>query len=297
MSEISAALDLKTDIMMTSIEVNVRRMASPLKKQTLMLGALILLYGLMLTGCSNEDNPIDERIPWYEDVAALKTDYAVAVSEAQTPLPSKASTTLMPISESNPELEWITVGEKKLVLVCTMLPESSYIFWQATDTFRLSKQTGLWVTIPQEWKYKADRFVGLDSVASRYRMVQMLGLYPECDYNAVVEFYVDPTMLFRPSYDPSITTTTSGVEFPSWADEDYTVGETNFRQWFAYQQNVAYVGDGACPWTQLGYTYDWHHNANPQGLSEYIATVGALALIKSRQGSWTFMKKDVMDFN
>ena len=196
----------------------------------------------------------------------------------------------MPISDSNTELEWKTVGDKKLVLVCTMMSESSYKYWQATDTFRLSKQTGLWVTIPQEWKHKADKFAGLDSIASRYRMVQMLGLAPECDYNAVVEFYVDPAMLFRPAYDPSITTTTSGVEFPSWADENYTIGETNFREWFAYQKSIAYESDNPCPWTQLGYTYDWHHNADPKGLSEYIATVGALALVKSREGSWSFIR-------
>ena len=208
---------------------------------------------------------------------------------AQTPDASKVSTTLMPISESNAELEWKTVGDKKLVLVCIMLPESSYKFWQATDTFRLTKPTGIWVSIPQEWKHQAYKFARLDSVASRYRMIQALGLWPECDYNAVVEFYVDPAMLFRPSYNPSITTTSSGVDFPSWADESYTVGETNFREWFTYHKSVAYEGDGACPWTQLGYTYDWHHNADHQGLSEYIATVGALALIKSRKGSWAFI--------
>jgi hypothetical protein len=249
----------------------------------------LFFFGLLFTGCSNDDNPSGESIPWYEDVATLKADFAVALSEAQTPDASKVSTTLMPISESNTELEWITVDDKKLVLVCAMLPESSYKFWQATDTFRLTKSTGLFVTIPQEWKQQAGKFAGLDSVASRYRMIQALGLWPECDYNAVVEFYVDQTMLFRPSYDPSITTTTSGVEFPSWADESYTVGETNFREWFAYQKSVAYEGETACPWTQLGYTYDWHHDADPKGFSEYIATVGALALVKSRKGSWTFI--------
>lgn len=157
---------------------------------------LILSGGLLPTGCSREE---DESIPWYEDVATLKADFAYALS--QTPLPSEISTTLMPINENDPDLE----------------------------------------------------------------------------------------MLFRPASDPSITTTTSGVEFPSWADENYTVGETNFRE--SCQQSVAYVGDGACPWTQLGYTYDWHHNADPKGLSEYVATVGALALVKNRQGSWTFMKQ------
>lgn len=282
---------------MTSFEIDIKRIASPLKVDALMQGVLILVGSIMLIGCAREDDPFEESILWYEDMAALKTDYAVALSEAQIPLPSKVSTALMPIDESNTELEWITMGEKKMVLVCTMLAESSYKYWQATDTFRLTKQTGLWVTIPQEWKYKASRFIGLDSIASRYRMVQILGLWPECDYNAVVEFYIDPAMLFRPSYDPSITTTTSGVEFPSWADESYTIGETNFREWFSYQKSIAYEGNSACPWTQLGYTYDWHHNADFKGLSEYIATVGALAFIKSRKGSWTFMKEEVLNYN
>ena len=282
---------------MTIIEVNLRKMASLLKAQTLMLGALVLFDALILTGCSREDDeipPIEESSPWYEDEATLKADYAAALTNVQEPLPSKVSTTLMPISESNTELEWKTVGDKKLVLVCTMLSQNSYKYWMATETFQLTKPTGIWVTIPQEWKHKASKFVGCtDSLSSRYRMVQILGLKPECDYDAVVEFYVDPAMLFRPSYDPSINTTTSGVEFPSWADKTYTVGETNFRNWFAVQLDAANTGSGV--WTRLGYTYDWHHDADYKGLSEYIATVGADALIKSRQGSWTFFKKEVMN--
>ena len=282
---------------MISIEVNIKKMASLLKAQTLMLGALVLFDALILTGCSSEDDeipPIEETIPWYEDDATLNADYAAALNEVQNPLPSKVSTTLMPISDDNTELEWKTVDGKKLVLVCTMLSQNSYKYWMATGTFQLTKPTGIWVTIPQEWKHKVSKFAGCtDSISSRYRMVQILGLKPECDYDAVVEFYVDPDMLFRPSYDPSINTTTSGVEFPLWADENYTVGVTKFRDWFADQLSVANTGSGA--WTQLGYTYDWHHGADYKGLSEYIATVGADALIKSRQGSWTFFKKEVMD--
>ena len=210
-----------------------------MKVQTFMLGTLIFFAPLFLSGCSRDDQA---SIPWYEDEATLNADYAFALNDARSPLPSEVSTTLMPIDESNPELEWITVDGKKMVLVCTMLSENSLRYWQETDTFRLSKQTGIWVTLPQEWKHKAGMFVGMDSVAARYRMVQMLGLWPECNYNTVVEFYVDADMLFRPAFDLSINTTTSGVEFPSWADGSYTVGETNFREWFAYQQSVAVKG-------------------------------------------------------
>lgn len=250
---------------------------------------LLPAIAIGITSCS-DDEPFDE-IPWYEDTEALQADYIKALADAQNPEASEVSTTLMPITESNPELEWITIDGKKMVLVCTMLNQSSLKYWAATDTFRLSKQSGLWVTLPQEWNKRKSDYTGMDSVASRYRMIQMLGLYPDCDYDTVVEFYVDAGMLFRPSFDPSISTTTSVTSFPSWADESYTVGETNFREWFAYQKSVAYEGPYACPWTQLGYTYDWHHDASRQGLSEYIATVNALALIKTRQGSWTFIRR------
>ena len=248
---------------------------------------LLPVIAIGFTSCSEDDEP---EIPWYEDIATLQSDYAKALIDAQYPDASKVSTTLMPISESNPELEWITVDGKKMVLVCAITNQPSLRFWAATDTFRLSKQTGLWVTLPQEWKHRAGQYAGMDSIASRFRMIQMLGLYPDCDYDTVIEFYVDASMLFRPSFNPDITTTTSVTSFPSWAGETYTVGITNFREWFAYQKSVAYEGPYACPWTQLGYTYDWHHGAPRQGLSEYIATVNALAKIKTRQGSWTFIK-------
>lgn len=247
------------------------------------------VISLGFTSCS-DDEPFNE-IPWYEDTESLQADYAKALIDAQRPEASEVSTTLMPISESNRELEWITIDGKKMVLVCTMMNQASLKYWTATDTFRLSKQTGLWVTLPQEWKKRSNQYTGMDSIASRFRMIQMLGLYPDCDYDTVVEFYVDASQLFRPSYDPSINTTTSGTAFPSWANEQYIVGVTNFREWFAYQQSIAYEGPYACPWTQLGYTYDWHRNASRQGLSEYIATVSALAKVKTRQGSWTFIRR------
>ena len=136
------------------MKVNKKKKTSLFKLQALMLSVLMLSSSLMLTGCYSEDDTIDEDILWYEDKATLNADYAFALNDAQLPLLSEVSTTLMPIDESNPELEWITVGDKKLVLVCTMLSENSLKYWQATDTFRISKQTGIWVTLPQEWKHK-----------------------------------------------------------------------------------------------------------------------------------------------
>lgn len=250
------------------------------------------VFCMTMTSCSDDDDLLPEDLtPWYEDMTSLKADFAKALADAQWPDALKGTTELTPIRDDNPELEWETVDGKHMVLVCAMLNHANLRFWEATDTFRLTKQTGLWVTLPSDWKHRAKEFAGMDSLASRYRMIQMLGLWPDCDYDTMVEFYVDADALFRPAYDPSITTTTSGVNFPEWANDSYVVGETNFREWFDYQKSVAYVGDYACPWTQLGYTYDWHHGASRVGLSEFVASVGALSDIKARLGSWTFIRE------
>ena len=121
---------------------------------------MLMTVALLVTSCSEDDEP---EIPWYEDIATLQSDYAKALIDAQYPDASKVSTTLMPISENNPELEWITVDGKKMVLVCAITNQPSLRFWAATDTFRLSKQTGLWVTLPQEWKHRAGQYAGMDS--------------------------------------------------------------------------------------------------------------------------------------
>lgn len=254
-----------------------------MKRFVTILSAMLLAAILILTSCRTKT-----YLPTQADIRA---DFIRALADAQQPNEQKVSHTLMPVREDDPALEWIDVDGRKMVLMCKMIDQPSLSIYANTDTFRLPAKNGYWVSLPADWKRRADLFEGLDSVASRFRMVQMLGLWPECDYDMVVEFYVDAASLFRPSYDPSITTTTSPSTFPDWADENYTVGDTNFRQWFARQQQSAYLGEKACPWAQLGYSYDWHHGAPREGISEYIAVHGALMKVKTREGAWTFIKK------
>lgn len=97
---------------------------------------------MTITSCSDDDELIPEDLtPWYEDTATLKADFAMELADASRPDVSKTTTELTPIRDDNPALEWETVDGKRMVLVCTMLNQSSLRFWQATDTFRLSKQT------------------------------------------------------------------------------------------------------------------------------------------------------------
>ena len=146
------------------------------------------------------------------------------------------------------------------------------------------------MTLPADWLRKREAYEGLDSVAAHMRMIQMYGLSPDCDYNIMVQFYADPAYMFRPAHDTDITTTSAGLEFPAYADEKYTVGETNFREWYRYSYESAYEDDSPLPWTQLGYTYDWHHGAPHEGLSEYIVTHQALIKVKSHESEWSFIK-------
>lgn len=255
------------------------------------------VWSVLLVCCSamamnlHQEKNDSAVVAWYEDAQTLEADFAASLVDAQQIDESEVSHTLMPVSEEDSTQEWTTVGTTRMVLVCAFMNHNSLKFWAEADTFRLSKETGVWVTLPSNWTRRSSEFADLDSVAARYRMVQMLGLPPFSDYDTVVEFYIDPHGLFRPAFDPSINTTTVAPDFPAWADEEYVVGETNFREWFAYNRSMAYVGNYACPWTQLGYTYDWHHGAPREGLSEYIGSFNTLARVKTRQSAWDFIQQ------
>lgn len=256
----------------------------------------VMAVGL-LASCSEDDDTQEGQLKWYEDTAMLESDFLQALYEAQSPTPEKESHSLWPITDDNPDLEWKDVVRKgdgstaHMVLVCAMLNHNDMKYWLPNDTFRISKWNGLWVTIPQEWDRNKRAYEGMDSVASRMRMIQMLGLRPDCRYDTMVEFYIDVDGLFRPAHDPDITTTSVAAGFANGMYDNYVVGETNFQEWFNYNLSVAYTGNGACPWTQLGYTYDWHHGADREGLSEYVASFNTLAYIKSRESCWTFIRK------
>ena len=131
-----------------------------------------IFISLTYVSCSDEDPILDPVIPWFEDEDTLGSNYFNALDEVSSPDFSKISTTLMPISADNSALEQTTIDDKQMVLVCTILNQNNLRYWEATEPFRLTKETGIWGTIPAEWSMKAN--------------------------------------------------------------ESYTVGETNFREWFAY---------------------------------------------------------------
>ena len=232
-----------------------------------------------------------DETPWYADMEALEADLAAAIDDAKQLDSSKIVNDLMPIRKDYPGQEWATFDGHDMVL-CVTLVNSSRMerFFGRDDLYRIDREMGTWISLPADWKnHKAD-FEGLASVAAHMRLIQLYGLSPDCDYNIMVEFYADPAGIFRPAHDPDITTTTVGLEFPPSANESLVIGETNFREWYRYSVSAAYEDDSPLPWTQLGYTYDWHKGAPRKGLSEYIVSHHTQVKVKRCLTEWQFIQ-------
>ena len=234
---------------------------------------------------------VENGTPRYENDSLLLAQLDAAIKDAKEANPSEVSKNLMPVKKGTPGEEWANIDGKDMVLVVTLVDSSRLQrFFSGEGVYRIDRELGTWVTLPVDWLRKKDAYEGLDSVAAHMRMIQMYGLSPDCDYNIMVQFYADPAYIFRPAHTPEITTTAAGLEFPAYADEKYKVGETNFREWYRLSVASAFEDDSPLPWTQLGYTYDWHHGANRVGVSEYIVTHQALIKVKSHESEWQFIR-------
>lgn len=257
----------------------------------------ILVLPVVLGGCFSSGNrqqaaQNEETTAWYENDSLLWAELATAVEDAKQLDSTKISNALMPIKKDYPGQEWTTIDGKDMVLLMTLVDSSRLArFFGGEGAYKIDRELGTWASLPLDWKNRAKAYEGLDSVAAHMRMAQMYGLAPDCDYNIMVLFYADPAGIFRPAHDPDITTTSVGLEFPAYANEKYTVGETNFREWYRLSIASAYEDDSPLPWTQLGYTYDWHGGADSHvGVSEYIVTHQTLIKVKEHMSEWEFIQ-------
>ena len=264
-----------------------------MKKIMIAFAALAMMAG----ACQNKQAATPETenaadtTAWYENDSLLLADLAAAIEDAKQLDSTKISHNLMPIKKGTPGQEWATFDGKDMVLVMTLVDSSRLArFFGGDGVYRIDRELGTWVSLPADWAARKDAYEGLDSVAAHMRMIQMYGLSPDCDYNIMVQFYADPAYMFRPAHDPDITTTSAGLEFPAYANEKYKVGDTNFREWYRLSVASAFEDDSPLPWTQLGYTYDWHKGADHHGVSEYIVTDQALIKVKSYESEWSFIQ-------
>ena len=245
----------------------------------------------MLAACGGS-SPDPEPVP-----PNPQAQYASAVADARTALPSEIFRQLTPITPQNPDLIWENGVVGSRVLVVTWLGDAGK-YYQCVAVEGCSGNTvcieggecptyrfDSWVTVVPEIKnLLTDRF------PDPMRIAQLLGLPSEAatpghvnEYKYMLELWVEPRDLFRPCPDTEISDTVCELDFPLDAFNTpdlaklvrVTAGPNSgafmtYPNWFTNQASYSYVtGANPYPWTRLGYTYDWGSNSHV-GLSEFV---------------------------
>jgi len=252
-----------------------------------------------------------------------QADYNAAVQDAKTMTAAKISRNLTAIVPENVNLKWENDVPGTRVLVATWIDNQA-----ACRNYNNPNSSGCkvgqecpnygfnsWVTVVPELKNL------LGSAPTLLRVSQALGLPPPSttktlENTCIVELYVSPANLFRPSADPEVTDHEAELAFPADGyrkfddmllvysdmpcDASYCAsctasgkcGMTTYRNWYKNRRTYIYsqtAVSGPYPWTALGYTYDWGNPTPPHyGVSEFVinsGTAGVGVFIKSC--TWT----------
>lgn len=219
---------------------------------------------------------------------AQPTAYWEAVEDASTPDPSEVFRGLTAITPYNGDLRWDGQGR---VLVATW---ANWVGYSRHMGQRLIVTRDVWVTAVPDLQRFCRAYTPTATVPLTTRLSQLLGLplepIEQAAQRQVVEIWVDPQFLFRPSPDPEITDHEAELGFRTASE--FVAVPSSYQHWFyaQYDQRYQYQGQPIVPtatpealpypWTQLGYTYDWGDRADwatldptrleHVGLSEFV---------------------------
>ncbi len=204
--------------------------------------------------------------PITTDTNTLNALWAAAVTNAHSPNWGKVWRRLTPVRRDNSNLCWrLTNNEWQVKAASFMAP------WIATNyipgaALALPTNSISWVTMVPELRnfcrnyrlFAGTNYLGL-------RVLQLLGMPWNRANNTVVEYWVNPKYLARPSADPAITDNQSEPDF-AYTNSLYCPVNPLHYSWYT-NELVA----NTWPWSRLGYTYDWANpNSRGMGLSEFI---------------------------
>ncbi len=182
--------------------------------------------------------------------------------------------TIIDSPQANPNLYWDKQGR---VLVVT---------FAETPNFNLSNE--IWVTVAPKLKFFCTTYKSqnpnIQTAQLNQRIEQKLGIIPESGKTYIVELWVDPTHLKR----PTIQADTKNVEISNPDSLNLSDSQENtFLQWLYNEQlknrkalqdklnlPASQLVKSEYPWTGLGYTFDWASKLDPCikefGLSEFV---------------------------
>ncbi|MCC5643890.1 hypothetical protein LC607_13215 [Nostoc sp. CHAB 5824] len=229
------------------------------------------------------------------DQSSLPQGYLDAVEDAKIAEPREIYRNLTPIVWYNSDLKW----DKSRVLVVTWTSFRGYAD-NLGNSMLLSRD--LWVTAAPDLQKFCKTYRPTSQTSLEYRLNQLLGLPPDSPTTTryIVELWVEPRSLFRPSRDPNITDHEAELEFP--LPNAFESISTSYQDWFIQQFKSRYGSPSNSsttvvhyPWTQLGYTYDWGNQSDWQsldakrsphvGLSEFVIREWSQVSVHSTQSA------------
>ena len=252
-----------------------------------------------------------------------QAEYNAAIQDAKTLTVAKISKHLTAIIPENSDLIWENNVPGTRVLVATWIG-SQAACQSYTDPNSPGCKAGQecqnygynsWVSVVPELKNL------LGNVPTLLRVSQSLGLPPPAatqtlENTCILELYVSPADLFRPSADPEVTDHEAELTFPADGfrkfDDTLLVysempcdpnncnnctasgkcGMTSYRKWYSNRRTYVYsqtAVNSPYPWTALGYTYDWGNPVAPHfGLSEFVINSGSTGIdVFIKSCKWT----------
>jgi hypothetical protein len=248
------------------------------------IGAIVLS---LVDICGGISSPVQAQAG---PTVVIPQAYWDAVEDASRPERDEIFRDLTAITHDNSALSWDDQGR---VLVATW---ADWVGYTQNVGGRLIITRDVWVTAVPDLQSFCKAYTPTPTISLAARLGQVLGLPPEPAAQAanrqVVEVWVAPQFLFRPSPDPEITDHEAELTFRT-ASEFVSV-PIAYQHWFyaQYDQRYQYQGQPIAinstepsnalpyPWTQLGYTYDWGDRADwvrldgdrpaNVGLSEFV---------------------------
>jgi hypothetical protein len=213
--------------------------------------------------------------------------YSNALLDAKSALITEISTDLLPLIQEAEGTQWRTFtnwvdgSTSQWVKVSTMQGEDSWkwstLLQPGPVTLTNGYSSEIWVTPFPELHDLCKNYSGSNQ---RLRMQKALGLPPKDGEFGIIEFFIDPKYIFRPTPDCEVNDTSAGLAVSNTThhlapNSLHGISE-GYAQWF--QDNYTYSGYEATndlnhcwPWTRLGYTYDYANvPTSPFGLSEYV---------------------------
>jgi hypothetical protein len=264
---------------------------------------LALTVGLPPTGCqSAQVTPAD------------KAAYFHALADSQNATQRKVNRNLLAIVPgadrvnakrlSGSEIRWEGVPGHSRVLVVAFMDRKTFQNYyldnrkSKSKSYTLSKS--LWVTVVPELKNFFVNKHGESCPPDSRRIIKLLGLNPASDYDVLLELWVDPQTLFRPSADPEVTDHEAELAekvtddfwffpvdrnpFLKFSSNQFVdrkgLNPVSFKRWYTDLVKSSYTiqdpeapNTWGSPWTRLGYTYDWGNPKGHVGLSEFVIWV------------------------